>query len=139
MVKGVLVNPKKGVEKIETSTDLDTLYKLLNCRCIDITYRYIGKKDARRKEQLPGTYVDVLIVCDDEGLLIDNPIPSAIDSNNKIQLCGNLLILKDVESESFDDCSLTDEEIDFIISKNTSQLYYVKGNEDIFLLTNLNY
>ena len=58
---------------------LEDYYKYLNCRCIDIVRRKIGD-------------VEVEIVCDDEGMLIDNPKPSAIDITGAVALFGNLLI-----------------------------------------------
>lgn len=71
---------------IESENALEQYYKLLDCDLIDITERKIG-----------GKYYD--IICDDEGLLKDNAIPSAIDKDQKPMLVGNLLI-----------CNIADEE-----------------------------
>lgn len=58
--------------------DLDDYYAQLNCSCFDIATRKIGE-----------TYYD--IYCDDEGLLKDNPIVSAINYRGEVMLVGNLI------------------------------------------------
>ena len=71
-----------SIEEKEIEDNLDTYYKLLNCRCIDIATRKIGNN-----------WYD--IICDDEGLLKQEIIPSAIyESNKEIALVGNLIIAK---------------------------------------------
>lgn len=64
--------------EVNNELDLDEMYKLLNCHCIDITRRKVS-----------GTTYD--IICDDEGLLTDYPIPSAVDKSLHVALVGNLL------------------------------------------------
>jgi len=62
--------------------ELEKFYELLDCSCIDIVERKIG-----------GVYYD--IICDDEGLLTEHPIISAVDvssGNPEPMLFGNLLI-----------------------------------------------
>ena len=53
---------------------------MLNCKTIDIVTRKIGNN-----------YYD--IICDDNGIFKDVPIPSAIDLNHKTALVGNLIIV----------------------------------------------
>lgn len=71
---------------IESENALEQYYKLLDCEIIDIAERKIGDK-----------YYD--IICDDEGLLKGDAIPSAINKDKEPMLVGNLLI-----------CNLADEE-----------------------------
>lgn len=82
-IKGYLIdvnNPdNSGVKEIEKN--LEGYYKLLECDMIDITSRRIG-----------GEWYE--IVCDDEALLKNNPVVSAIDSEYNLVLCGNLFIAK---------------------------------------------
>ena len=59
--------------------DLGDYYTLIGCRCIDIVNRKIGDK---RFE----------IICDDEGLFVENPKTSAITQSGRPMLVGNLLI-----------------------------------------------
>lgn len=66
------------LEMVEAN-GLEDYYKYLNCRCIDIVRRKIGD-------------TEVEIIIDDEGALIDNPKPSAVDVTGAIALFGNLLI-----------------------------------------------
>lgn len=65
---------------VEIGNDhLEQFYRLIGCRCIDITVRKIG-----------GTPYN--IVLDDEGLLVESPIVSAIDGNMRAALAGNLIL-----------------------------------------------
>ena len=66
--------------EVETNGSLAEYYKLVDCDCIDIATRKIG-----------GKYF--CIVCDDEGLFVENPKISAIDSEGNPLLVGNLLVL----------------------------------------------
>lgn len=101
MLKGILVNVESNtVDVVEIENDLDTLYDVLNCRTIDIVTRKIGKK-----------YYD--IICDDEGLLINNPKISAIDDLGQPQLVGNLLIVK---NKDYDIGSLNDKDVEYIMN-----------------------
>ena len=58
---------------------LDDYYELIGCRCIDIVSRTIGD-------------VEVEIVLDDEGTLVNQPKISAISPEGTPMLYGNLLI-----------------------------------------------
>lgn len=72
-------NDAVGISYIDPEHALEEYHEKLNCDLIDITERKIGDK-----------YYD--IICDDEGLLKENAIPSAIDKDKKPMLVGNLLI-----------------------------------------------
>lgn len=65
--------------KLVFADDLGEFYEYIQCRCIDIVRRKIGGREFE-------------IIIDDEGLLTDNPIVSALDRNLKPMLVGNLLI-----------------------------------------------
>lgn len=95
-----------NVEKQELPTvmdiadDLDVFYELIGCRCIDIVHRKIGNK-----------YFDV--ICDDEGLFKDEVIVSAVDTQFRQMLVGNLIIATgDNEGNLID---LSDEDIKQIL------------------------
>ena len=68
----------RKVEMVEANTLAD-YYKLIGCRTVDIVHRTIGD-------------VEVEIVLDDEGFLVENPKPSGIDVTGTPALYGNLLI-----------------------------------------------
>jgi len=80
-IKGFLVDvsdsPKAELVEVENDS-LEQLYKILNCDCIDIVVRSIGG-------------IEFDIVCDDNGLLIDNPRVSA-NSDIFGSLFGNLFV-----------------------------------------------
>lgn len=92
------VNDEK-VEIIDIEPKLEAYYKALDCDCIDIVERKIGKK-----------WFD--IVCDDEGLLKERPKISAINDMGEVMLVGNLMFCK--HDDEGDTVGLTDEEITHI-------------------------
>jgi hypothetical protein len=75
--------------------EVEDLQKSIDCRCFDITRRKIG-----------GTYYD--IVCDDEGLFREAPVPSAVNSDGEVMLVGNLFICRHKGSNL---ASLTDKDM----------------------------
>ena len=85
--------------KIVAANTLDDYYKLIGCRTIDIIHRRIGD-------------VEVEIVLDDEGLLVNAPKPSGISVDGTPVLFGNLLI---ASGRVTDDGELTEEEVDEIM------------------------
>lgn len=103
-LKGVLIDVNTGEARATTiNDDLSSFYSALNCTTIDIVSRKIG---TMRK------YFS--IVCDDEGLLKDNPTVSAFDDNGKPALVGNLFITGGMDYER-ELTSLTEEEADYVL------------------------
>ena len=97
-MKMLLIDSERGEDRVvETEGGLDNYYKLLDCDLVDITTRSIG-----------GELFD--IICDDEGLLKDDRIVSAVDKKGRPALVGNLLISKADEEEGRQ-IGLTDEEL----------------------------
>ena len=85
-IKGVLLDTEKGTAKITTLCDeLDAYYAALHCDIIDIVTRKIGDKLFS-------------IVCDDEALLKDRPVVSAVSGRRKPMLFGSLFVVS-VETE----------------------------------------
>lgn len=101
-MKCVLVDVNnKTVSTVEIDNGLESLYEKIGCNLIDITMRSFN-----------GKYHDV--VCDDEGLLKDGCIPSAIDDKGNVMLVGNLIICyHDAEGDL---TSLTQAEIENVMS-----------------------
>ena len=97
MLKTILLNVEKGnVEELEVENELHAFYKTMNVDMIEFTYRKIGKKV-------------FTIMCDEEGLLKGNPIPSAINERGQVQIVGNLLFFND--SDDGDLKSLSEKDI----------------------------
>lgn len=107
LVKGLLVDVGAGkrfsIEYVDEN-DLDTIYKILECDCIDIVTRMIGAKA-------------FAIVCDDEELLNANPVPSAVDAKGYPMLVGNIFICNRNGPEL---ASLSNEDIDHIVNHNVA-------------------
>lgn len=85
---------------IEGNGNLDQYYRLIGCRCIDITERRIGDKRFN-------------VVCDDEGLLVERPRFSVYDKKHDPMMAGTV-ILFGVDEQSWDLRSLTDDEVEAI-------------------------
>ena len=102
-MNGYLIDVRNGKHhEVEVSdrNPLHQYYDLIGCRCIDIAVRKVGG-------------VDYNVVLDDEGLLIDKPVISAVDGSMRAMLAGNLIIFGFDES-GFDLGPLTDEDVERI-------------------------
>ena len=107
-MKMILVDVKDIDINIVDVDGLDDYYKYIGCRCIDIVRRKIGN-------------LEVEIICDDEGLLVDNPIISAISTSGEPMLCGNLLIASG---------RVVDGELTELLP---NEMHYIADNLRIFL------
>jgi len=101
-IKAILVDVMKETSKVvEIETELEAYYKALDCDCIDIVTRQIGRKTFS-------------IVCDDEGIY-RQPKISAIDNLGNVMLMGNLLICNrkgpELDSLTADDIKYIKERI----------------------------
>ena len=102
----------KDVRMVEANT-LDDYYRLIGCDYVDIIHRRIGD-------------VEVEIVLDDEGLLVEDPKPSGISVDGSIMLWGNLLIASGRVTDEGELTELTEAEIDEImgnIATITTSIY----------------
>ena len=95
-LKGVLIKTDGTCKIVEIVDTLDNLYNVCECSCIDIVSRRIGGKKYD-------------IVLDDEGLLRDAPIMTAIRRDANEMLFGNLFIVKNDGKGNLK--SLNEEEI----------------------------
>lgn len=96
-MKGFLVNVnEKTAGAVEFEAGLDNYYRLLDCDCIDIVTRTV---DGREFD----------IICDDEALLKDSPVPSAIGKHGQAVLFGNLLIVH--HDEEGNTVGLSDDDV----------------------------
>lgn len=100
-----VINEK--VEVVEIEPKLDEYYRLIQTDVIDIVERKIG-----------GKYFD--IICDDEGVLKENPKISAISDMGEPMLVGNLIFSK-VDGGGYT-IGLTQDEIDHI-SEYVQKMY----------------
>ena len=95
------VNANKAPEKLNIKDDLQSYYNLLECNTIDIIRRKIGKRYFH-------------IICDDEGLLVENPKISAISNLGEVRLVGNLIICAEDVTENGDLIGLTDDQAEYV-------------------------
>ena len=103
-VTGVLIDTEANTAKVVTiDNSLDGYYAALNCTCIDIVERTIGK----RKKYFT-------IVCDDEGLFKADPCVSAVSELFRPMLVGNLFIT-DFNADTGDLASLSEREAKYVL------------------------
>lgn len=88
----------KGLNVTEVeANELEDYYRLMEVDLIDIVTREIG-----------GKYYD--IICDDEGLFKENPIPTVFDTEQQPMIVGNIIIAG-LGDETGNMTDLTDEDI----------------------------
>ena len=100
---------------ITIDNNLESLYSILNCDLIDITYLTLGKKQ-------------FCVIVDDEGLLKSSPKISAVSASGRPMLVGNLMIVsadggEDFASLSLDDISLIEKHIRYIATSQNPYPY----------------
>lgn len=93
------------LEMVEAN-GLEDYYRLIGCRCVDIVGRKIGD-------------VDVEIVIDDEGALVEHPKLSAVDMIYGASLYGNLLVASGRVTEDGELTELRQDEVDEILGNVT--------------------
>ena len=99
-MRGYLIdveNGKHGPVEVKGDNHLEQFYRLIGCRCIDMAVRKVGE-----------TYYNVVL--DDEGLLVEDPITSAIDHQHHGMLAGNLVIFG-MDEQTMDLAPLTDDDV----------------------------
>ena len=103
-ITGIFVDTENKKTSVLTVDDeLETYYKLLNCSLIEIVPRKIGNSI-------------VNIICDEEGLLINDPLMSAVDSAGNGMLAGSLFITGLTDDEGAL-TSLTEEDQQQVLGK----------------------
>ena len=122
-MKALLLDTVGKTTKVVDANTLEDYYGLIGCDCIDIVTRKIGRK-----------VYDIIV--DDEGLLKDDPIISAIDDFGRVMLVGSMIIcgLADAEGELTD---LSDNDIRYI--KKRIQTLNTLKHRDLLILTCCNY
>lgn len=97
-MKYLLLDVKNREVKTVEANGLDDYYKIIGCRTIDIIHRRIGD-------------VEVEIVLDDEGALVEHPKVSAIGIDGTPMLCGNLLVASGRVTDDGELTELTEDEV----------------------------
>ena len=98
----LMIDVENRKVKLVEANGLKDYYKLIGCRCIDIVHRRIGD-------------VEVEIVIDDEGALVESLKVSAISPEGTPALYGNLLIASGRVTMDGELTELTEAEIDEIM------------------------
>ena len=101
-MKYLLLDVENREVKTVEANGLDDYYRIIGCKTIDIIHRRIGD-------------VEVEIVLDDEGLLVNAPKPSGINVDGTPVLFGNLLIASGRVTDDGELTELTEEDVDEIM------------------------
>ena len=124
-MKALLLDTVGKTTTVVNPEGLEDYYKMINCRCIDIVTRKIGRK-----------WYD--IICDDEGTFVEDPLISAIDNLGRAMLVGNLIICGLANDEG----ELTDLDAnDILYIKKRIQPMYTRRHidEPLLMLTQCTY
>lgn len=101
-MKMLLLDVENRKVKMVEANGLDDYYKFIGCKYVDIIHRWIGD-------------VEVEIVIDDEGALVENPKISAIDVTGEPMLFGNLLVASGRVTDDGELTELTQDEVDALM------------------------
>ena len=98
----------REVKCVEANTLAD-YYKFINCNYVDIIHRRIGD-------------VEVEIVLDDEGALVNQPKISAISPEGTPMLYGNLLVASSRVTDDGELTELDEDEVEAILTWNVATI-----------------
>lgn len=101
-MKMLLLDVEHREVKLVEANGLNDYYKYIACNYVDIIHRRIGD-------------VEVEIVLDDEGALVDKPKVSAIDIDGTPMLYGNLLVASGRVTADGELTELTEAEVNEIM------------------------
>lgn len=101
-MKMLLLDVEHREVKLVEANGLNDYYNFIACDYVDIIHRRIGD-------------VEVEIVIDDEGALVENPKISAIDVTGEPMLFGNLLIASGRVTDDGELTELTQDEVDALM------------------------
>lgn len=111
-MKGLLFDAETNeFRTLETNNDnLQAWYDAIGCRCIDIIRRKVGKMDFE-------------VVIDDEGWLLDRPVPTTFDmTSGRPMLAGTIIFYGGVDAEG-NLTDITDEGVKTIKSNLVSAVF----------------
>ena len=101
-MKMLLLDVENKKVKVVEANGLNDYYKFIGCNYVDIIHRRIGD-------------IEVEIVIDDEGALVENPKISAIDVTGEPMLFGNLLVASGRVTDDGELTELTQDEVDALL------------------------
>ena len=108
-MKMLLLDVENKEIKMVEANGLDDYYELIGCRCIDIVRRNIGD-------------VEVEIVIDDEGALVNQPKISAISPEGTPMLYGSLLVASSRVTDDGELTELDEDEVEAILTWNVATI-----------------
>ena len=125
-MKMLLLDVENKEIKMVEANGLDDYYELIGCRCIDIVRRTIGD-------------VEVEIVLDDEGALVNQPKISAISPEGTPMLYGNLLVASGRVTDDGELTELDEDEIEAILTWNVATITTSVYKEPYPVFVEMNY
>lgn len=123
-MKALLLNVQENRVEQVNPCGLEDYYKSIGCRTIDIANRSIA-----------GKRYD--IICDDEGLFVEDPKISAIDGLGQPMLVGNLIIAGEADADG-NLTDLSDADIEHI-QANIKMIRTRKRPQGYYMLRQVEY
>ena len=108
-MKMLMLDVEKRDVKMVEANGLDDYYKFIGCNYVDIIHRRIGD-------------VEVEIVIDDEGALVNQPKISAISPEGTPMLYGNLLVASGRVTDDGELTELDEDEVEAILTWNVATI-----------------
>ena len=102
-MKAIYLNVKENQppKVVEIEDSLDTFYKLIGCELIEIPMIKIGNRIYH-------------LICDESGLLKENPITSVVNTTYQQLIVGNILLVSGDITDDGNLIGLNDEDIKII-------------------------
>ena len=125
-MKKLLLDVENKEIKMVEANGLNDYYELIGCKCIDIVRRTIGD-------------VEVEIVIDDEGALVNQPKISAISPEGTPMLYGNLLAASGRVTDDGELTELDEDEIEAILTWNVATITTSVYKEPYPVFTEVDY
>lgn len=113
-MKTILLDTEGNLSVLDIEDTLENYYSHLKCQTIDMVCRKILGH--------PFT-----IICDDAGLMIENPIPTAIYTDGSIAFCGNIMIVG-LPDRNGNSTGLSDTDVTWIMQGIEELSFKFNGN-----------
>lgn len=127
-IKGVLIEPNKGLRIVEINDEVEEYHKLLNCRTFDI-----------QRITVDGKEFDVYI--DDEGKFIEDNEPTVVlyyDGQPYDMIVGKAFFT-DVNLETGETISLNEDQINHLLKQQLNTIGLKKNPSKRFKVLNATY
>lgn len=123
-MKGLLLSvERQKAEFVDIEKNFERYYELMNCDTVEYAYRRVGG-------------IPFLFVCDENALMVSDPLISAVSRSMGAMLFGSLLVYGATDDGNARD--LTDEEVD-ILKNNVCYVGTVNHPRGLLVIKDVEY